>query len=218
MMQTTISSETSTLDQIMHLARDKTVQCIFLGSFLWVAAYANAVDLTLDLTEQRPADDILPTVGIVMASGEGGPSAKPMKLPLEVTIQDLSPLTPAVTKDEIHLQLLVRNVGKEPLAIPASKHYSEIMKSGNLDRSIMSLGLEFTLGGGNGPVSKETIKEFLTVAVGSSSLPGSMLVIGPGQSVLVYATERLWRTQEWDTNVAPAYSRRPSERFYGNNS
>ena len=129
---------------------------------------------------------------------------KPVKLPLEITIQDIGPLTPSVTKDEVDVQLLVRNVGKEPITIPASKHYSEIMKSGNEDRRETSLALTFTVESANGVsapngvVSGHPIRETLDVAVGSSSVPGSMLVIGPGQTVLIHARERLWRTQEWD--------------------
>lgn len=182
---------------------------ILLSALSLVVVKANPADLTLDLTEQRPATDLLPMVGFVRAgAGDAAPVVKPMKLPLEVTIQDISPLTPWLRVDEVEVQLLVRNTGKEPVAIPSSKHYSDTMKSGNEDRRVMNLTLTFTVDAANGvpasnvAVSKGLIREFMAASVGSSSVPGSMLVIGAGQSVLIQVRERLWSTLEWD-NLGP---------------
>ena len=179
---------------------------VLLSALSLIVVGANAADLILDLTGQQPADDHLPVVGsVITGTSDGGPMTKPVKLPLEVSMQDISPLSPSVTKDEMYLQLLVRNVGKEPIAIPSSKHYSEVMKSGNADRRVMGLALTFAVEAANG-VSKGPIREYLAVAVGSSSVPGSLLVINPGKSVLILARGRLWRTQEWDKLGSGAFS------------
>jgi hypothetical protein len=198
---------TSTLDHHMQLAhRDKRAynlgrcrknrRLVLPAALLLTVVTASAADFTLDLTERRPDDDLLPP--ITLTTGAEREGVKPIALPLEITIQDVSPLTPAVIKDELQLQILVRNTAKEPIAIPASQHYSDTMKNGNEDRRTMAIHLAFTVEGTYGVISKAPIFEAIAVAVGSSSVPGSMVMLGPGQSVLIYAKGPLSNTQEWD--------------------
>jgi hypothetical protein len=174
-----------------------------LGALLLGSMGARAADLTLDLTEARPLDDALPVIQLSRAGTSHGPVPAPTKLPLEITIEDIWPQAPSAATDTVEFNVLVRNVGKDPVAIPASTHRSDVGRTGNRDRAIMYIGLELTIqgnGAGAGPVlgPGETM-------VGSSSVPGSMLVLEPKHSVSIRMAGRFPEIGRWISLGPGAY-------------
>jgi hypothetical protein len=160
---------------------------------------ARAADLTLDLTGQPLAGDILPEISFppVVGGEHQQPKPKPKPVvPLDITIQDMWPRSLAIPQDRMDLSLLIRNTGTAPVMIPASKSYTEVMRPGNQNRTVMGIFLEFSIlgnvGGGRRP-----FLESLGVSAGSTSVPGSMMELQPQQSVVIRAGAKTGEIGQW---------------------
>jgi len=140
----------------------------------------------LDLTLPRPANagEIPP----LLVSLPGPP---PTPLLLKVTITNLWPAVLTVT-GRINADILIQNVGKEPVLIPASSDFANVMKAGNHDRRILLVGLQLTHPHGSKP-----IRMGIGTAVGSETVPGSMITLAPQETLVIRGAEILGETTKW---------------------
>src|SRR5579862_2328879 len=111
-----------------------------------VAVRAQTVDYVLDLRnaprDPPIAQDISPATGDAVVEIQGlmrvgyreSSVTKKAPLALEVRIQKIWPLSVRWNED-VQVDLLVRNAGKEPVAIPASRRDREILSSGRIGRT-----------------------------------------------------------------------------------
>jgi len=158
---------------------------IIIAAIPLVSIIGQPADLVLDLTTPRPDN-----IGHLGIPGQRfgwiehvGQVPKLAPLPLEVTIQDLWPLS-ATDRDKFSGDILVRNIGKEPVVIPTSRRYMEVVKKGNHDQRTLTVWLKLTpTGPGAGNLKPTNI--VLGFTVGSSSIPNSTISLAPQQSLLI---------------------------------
>jgi len=122
---------------------------------------------------------------------------------VEVTITNLWP-SAATHGGRITAEILIRNLGKEPIAIPASQDFANVPMAGKKDRRILGVELELAHPHGSKP-----IRFHIGVAVGSASVPGSMITLDPQETLLIRAGGSLTPTWRWheaglDTDVVSA--------------
>jgi len=128
----------------------------------------------LDLTADVPDSG---SPGVPGASFES--LNKPTPLALEVVVQDLVPVV-AAKGDRITVQVLIRNTGKYAIEIPSSRDRGRIFESRSFGRKELSMGLSVS------PVGLgKTFHFSLEGSVGASNIPGSFIVLSPGDSLVV---------------------------------
>jgi hypothetical protein len=141
----------------------------------------------LDLTRKEPANS-----GALGVPGDSSDRSVPfITIPLQVTILNLWPSVLS-SEGRINLDVLVRNVGKESILIPASKDYSHVIRAGNLDQRMMSVQLELRHPGTPTPL---TIG--IGASVGSTSIPDSMVRLAPQETMVIRVAENLSDTWKW---------------------
>lgn len=132
----------------------------------------------LDLTAAPPEG--AGVLGVPGGSFGGGP-ARPVAraLPLDITIIDYWPvlLNPS---SKIQMDMLVRNTSKKPVMIPSSKDYVHVIKPGNQDQRMLSVGVILSPKSGGKPMMHP-----LAIAVGSASVPGSMIGLAPDETLVI---------------------------------
>jgi hypothetical protein len=129
-----------------------------------------------------------------------GPMKPAESLPLEVTITRFWPLTVSA-HGELEVDLLIRNVGEVPVAIPVSTDEDIVFQTGNAQRMRLGLVLVVTLEPGFA-ASFQRDTGSIAPTYGSPSVEGSILVLQPGDSVRIETKGRLLSTQ-------PSVDRRP---------
>lgn len=140
----------------------------------------------LDLTLPRPA-----AAGDLMPRHVSLPGPPPTPLPLKVSITNLWPASLGVT-GRINADILVQNIGREPVEIPASGDFASVMRLGNKDRRILGVFLQLTHPHGSKP-----IRTCIGLAVGSETVAGSMITLAPQETLVIRAGEILGETTKW---------------------
>jgi hypothetical protein len=177
---------------VEHWLRRRVTRWRFLAlvaSVPFVSLVARPADLILDLTKARP--DNTGHLGVpgrrVGGVEHGGKAPKAIPLPLEVTVQQLWPLT-ASYRDKFAAEILVRNMGMEPVAIPISRNYLEVVKPGNQDQRMLTVFLKLTPTGSTAGNMKP-ISIAIGLTVGSSSVPNSTISLAPQESLLIRSAD-----------------------------
>ena len=155
-----------------------------------------AAELRLDLTHEdfEPGETAsrwehgLPAT----TSGSIGAGMKPL-LPVKLSIRDISPRF-AGPLDQITVELVLRNVGKEAIVLPFSS--GNHWRSGVHGQRDMSFGLELTAPGGKG------VRIFLGKAYGATDIPGSLVTLAPNDTLAIRAVASLRETGAWSGDVA----------------
>jgi hypothetical protein len=168
-----------------------------------MCAAAPPAEPVLDLTEGAFHGPLTREfAGPPMEPGTGdGPIVKRPKrtaLPLEVTIQGLTPSV-ACSGDRVTAEILVRNIGKEPVLIPSSKNDSEVIRASNRDQRELSVGLRLTHKG-----RQKTAYVCIGLAVGSASVEGTMITLWPQQALAIRGAGLLSDTWRWHEAGLPA--------------
>jgi hypothetical protein len=140
----------------------------------------------LDLTLPRPSDAGELASRLVRLLGP-----PPTPLALKVAITNLWPAVPAVA-GRINAEILVQNVGKEAIEIPASSNFASVMKAGNKDRRVLAGDLQLTH-----PQRAKPILMCIGIAVGSESVAGSMIRLAPQETLVIRGAETLGETMKW---------------------
>ena len=168
--------------------------CLWLMFAAMAGVCAPRTSAVLDLT--RPADKHEDSLGVPGAS-PGSAQPRPVTLPLDVTVVNVWPVLLA-SNDTINAEVLVKNVGKESILIPASKEHTGIIKQGNHDQRILAVGIKLLhLGTG------KAIRTALGVAFGSADVPDSVITLAPQEMLLIRVAGRLDETWKWETEDAP---------------
>jgi hypothetical protein len=117
---------------------------------------------------------------------------EPPALPVEVTIQDLYPaaINPL---DTIQVVVMLRNTSRAAVDIPASRDYAHVIKPGNHDQTELRLKLLVAAPG----ATDRLLSLLVGTAVGSSSVPGSFVVLPPNGTMLVRGEASLLSTRTW---------------------
>ena len=153
--------------RLMPAARSLILFSIAWGMVSDRAVAAGLLDLTLSYP--KDAGDIPP-----LAYSLPGPPAVP--LTLKVTITNLWPAVSTVT-GRINADILIQNIGKESVVIPASNHFADVMKAGNKDRRKLGVYLELAH-----PQDPKVLSFCIGLAVSSESTAGSMITLAPQES------------------------------------
>jgi hypothetical protein len=168
--------------------------CLWLTLAALVGIGAARSSAVLDLT--RPAERHEDALGFPGATF-GSAMPRPVTLPLDVTLVNAWPVLLA-SSDTINAEVLVKNVGKESILIPASKEHTGIIKAGNHDQRILGVGLRL-LHRGTGKVIEATIG----VAFGSADVPDSVITLAPQEVLLIRVAGGLGETWKWETEDTP---------------
>jgi len=145
------------------------------------------IDLTQTPAGSSDADGGPGGLPGVHSSAGGHGQGKP--LPVKTSIRNVSPLlvTPA---DSVDLEVVLRNVGKEVVLIPAAAGLG--WRSGNQDQRGMALVLRLTSAD-----SAEPVDVVLGSAFGSSSVAGSLISLAPDDVLVIRASCALKGTGAW---------------------
>ena len=100
-------------------------------------------------------------------------------LTLEVTIQDLFPLA-ATDPGRVTALILIRNKAKTPVQIPASRDQGGILRPGIPGKKELHLGLVIAPAG-----MGKSFYFSMASAIGAPSVPGSMVELAPGESIVI---------------------------------
>ena len=146
----------------------------------WPQAY-------LDLTTQIPQTSESPR-GI--PGGRFGSAVPEITLPIEVTLQDLYPAA-VEARGRVTALILIRNVGKESLAIPASRDFA-VLKAGNEGQRIIHVFLTITP-----PTPLKPILLTAGSVAGSTSVPGSLIILAPQESVDIRVQASFLESSKW---------------------
>jgi hypothetical protein len=149
-------------------------QTLIVG-FLSVVGAAYARDAQVDLRHVKHEGE-LSTANALFNS-----AVKPIELPLDVVLTNISPLSVA-GRAPIEALITIRNIGSKPLSIPISKNLSQVYSPGNLKRRSASLGLQIS---SSGTDRAAPITEILDFTVGSETIPSTMVDLEPGDTLSI---------------------------------
>lgn len=121
-----------------------------------------------------------------------------VSLPVEVTLLNLWPVV-AASGDRMKVEIIIKNVGRQPVLIPASRNYAQVIKPGNHDQRSLGVGLKLVHKG-----TGRVINLVVGNAVGSSSVPDSVITLAPQETLLVRAANLLSETWKWEEEGVPA--------------
>ena len=155
------------------------------------------LDLTTPLPESAAGMGVPGTV--IFGSTHSGLRRLAPTLPLEVTIQDLYPA--AVTPlDQVTVAVLIRNTGSSSIPIPISRDFAAVLKRGNADQSELVVMIDVLL-----PRSRRWSISMMGSAVGSPSVPGSLLQLPPNGTIMIRLAGKLNSSELWnDSGGEPA--------------
>jgi hypothetical protein len=184
-MDQTINPVTEPKSRYRPLAGRFRTMAVFAGVFsacgvAWPQAY---LDLTTPISESSEGPRGFP-------GGRIGNSAAAAPLPVEVTLQDLYP-TGVEASGRLTALVLIRNVGKGPLAVPASRDFG-VLKAGNQGQRMLHVSLTIT----PPPPLKPILLTVGSVA-GSTSVPGSLIILAPQESVEIRVQAPLLESSRW---------------------
>lgn len=136
----------------------------------------------LDLTriENQPSPGL---------TGDKASSAvKRVELPIAITLERVWPLS-ITWRDKVEVDVTIRNIGQETIAIPASKNYGQVYKAGNANVKSMSIALRMT------PIDTvpeaTPVVDYIDFAVSSTSLPESFVLLAPNSSLSIRVAGQL---------------------------
>ncbi len=138
------------------------------------SAFAQSVDF-IDLTKVEGRHSSLGLIG-----GKGGIGTKRVDLPIEVSIVRIWPLS-VTWRDKVEVDITLKNVGRDPIAIPVSKDHDGIYKSGNRAVKTAHFLLRLTMTEANRPDT--TVDDFLDSTNSSDSIPGSAVLLPPNGTI-----------------------------------
>jgi len=119
---------------------------------------------------------------------------------MEVELVSVWPATVS-SEDRLTVEILVRNVGKNAILIPASKDLRRVEQPANRDQRVLLVQLQFTH-----RKAEEGLDIVFGGACGSSSVPDSMISLAPQETVLIHTEERPYRTSKWREQDLPSDS------------
>jgi hypothetical protein len=164
---------------------------------------ALAADKMLDLTGPYENDDTLAEMSLL-----GVPAPPPVPFPVEVTLQEIWPINVSHA-DRVTVEILLRNIGQEAIAIPASRKYRDVFKPGNRDQRMFDISLELKAVG-PGAEKRPTVGQTVAVIAGSADVSGSMIALDPGQTLSIRVTESLaeaWAFRRAGHMIVPVTAR-----------
>lgn len=129
-----------------------------------------------------------------------GAVTTPPLLPIQVTLDRIWPLSVLGT-GKLELDLTLRNTGKEPISIPASRRYDLTENVGNAGIRHMAVGVRLT------PIDKspklDPLDLILGVASTSTNVPESMLLLEPNATLAIHASGNLYEAGNSWRDLAP---------------
>ena len=158
-----------------------------------VCLYGASSVAILDLTLPSPRGA---SPGRIPGGSFGGVTdlwqSPPPLLPFEISIQRSFP-TAVTPRELVTVEILLKNTGQQPIAIPASRDFGRVMADGNRDRRILSVAVRLR----PTVVGRKDVLETIGAAAGSATHPESMIVLLSQESILIRARERLSETSSW---------------------
>jgi hypothetical protein len=143
----------------------------------------------LDLTTAMPDSPAHNKIPGDNSVGSAGPH--PTVLPITVTVQDIYPAA-VEASSLVTIMVQIRNVGKEAIAVPASRDFATALKTGNKEQRTLHVGLRIA--------PPDPFKPTLVnagVAAGSPSVPGSLIVLAPQEYLLIRIHASLSESAKW---------------------
>jgi hypothetical protein len=143
----------------------------------------------LDLTTgtlESPAHNKIPGDNSVGSAG-----MSQAVLPIAVTVQDIYPAA-VEASSRVTMMIQIRNIGKDAIAVPASRDFATALKSGNKEQRTLHVRLKIT--------PPAPFKPFLVdagVAAGSPGVPGSLIMLAPQEFLLIRARAPLSESAKW---------------------
>ena len=154
----------------MRIVTNLVIAGTLLSELTSLSVFAQSVDF-IDLTKVEAKYS---NVGLI--GGKGGVETKKVELPLEVSIVRIWPLS-VTWRDKIEVDITVKNLGRDSIAIPISKDHDGIYKNENRGIKTAHFRLRLTLSEANRPDA--SVDDSLDSTHGSASVPGSMLLLPP---------------------------------------
>ncbi|MFI5176223.1 MAG: hypothetical protein ACHQKY_15285 [Terriglobia bacterium] len=181
------------LTKLAHNA-DWLMSVIILGALSIVVAPQthDQGTLLLDFTQPVPREQQVTAVAGMTGGGvQGEPLPRGYPLPFAVQLESISPqrVRPG---ENFTLDLLLRNSGDQAFYLPASRNSVAVFKPGNKEQRNINFGVIF-----EDPANGRQIFSVVAVGSGSSTVPGSLLIVEPGQRVRVHAKGDLFPIQGW---------------------
>jgi hypothetical protein len=115
-------------------------------------------------------------------------SAKSIQLPVEITLERLWPLS-IVGRDHMEVDVKVRNLGKDTLAIPVTQDYEHVYRIGNQGIKSMAIALLLTLA--DAPSGTPPVTDYVGFGHGSTSVPASLIFVEPNETVSIRVSAEL---------------------------
>lgn len=143
------------------------------------------LDLTTVMPES-PAHNKIPGDNSVGSAG-----TRQAVLPVAVAVLDIYPVA-VEASSRVTIMIQVRNIGNEAIAVPASRDFATALKSGNKEQRALHVRLKIA--------PPAPFKPFVVdagVAAGSPSVPGSLIMLAPQESVLIRARASLSESAKW---------------------
>ncbi|MDP9114256.1 MAG: hypothetical protein M3O20_11325 [Acidobacteriota bacterium] len=151
---------------------------------------ATAADKVLDLTTPEPADAVSSSWTAL-----GIPAPPPVPFAAEVTLQEIWPINVSHV-DKVRVEILLRNTGQDAIAIPVSRKFGEVFKSGNRDERVLEVSLDLTPTGSSAK-ELQTMPHTIALTGGSADVPGSMISLEPGETLSIQTVQDLGGTWAW---------------------